>query len=208
MKKTEGKSVYILLTDTGTLFTKTVKQYTRVPYNHTSLSFDLKLEELYSFGRKQPKNPLKAGFIKEDIYRGTFSHFRNTRCVLFKLNVSERQFGEMRRMVLSFQMRSEMYSYNLIGLFGIIINYPIETENAYFCSQFVAEVLKRGGIQLWDKSSALVTPREFLEHTSFHKIYEGKLYDYPLLQSKLLVGYRPRNRKRKLWVFPGKEISR
>ncbi|HEU5138663.1 MAG TPA: hypothetical protein VFT51_01725 [Bacillales bacterium] len=187
-KEENDRYVYILLTDTGTLFTKTVKRYTRAPYNHTSLSFDMKFEELYSFGRKHPKNPLKAGFIKEDIYRGTYSHFRDTRCVLFKLNVSEPQLAEMRRTVISFQLRQKIYSYNLIGLLGVMLQYPIEMENAYFCSQFVAEVLKRGGVHLWNKSSALVTPGDFLEHASFQKIYEGKLYDYPLLETSLLVG--------------------
>ncbi|HEX7064031.1 MAG TPA: hypothetical protein VF199_03095 [Bacillales bacterium] len=206
-KEENDRSVYILLTDTGTLFTKTVKRYTRVPYNHTSLSFDIKFEELYSFGRKNPKNPLKAGFVKEDIYQGTYSHFRDTRCVLFKLDVSEQQLAEMRRTVLAFQLRHKIYSYNLIGLLGVMIQHPIEMENAYFCSQFVAEVLNRAGLDLWNKSSALVTPGDFLEHASFQKIYEGKLYDYPLLEANLLVADGSRNRKRKLLVFSRKEIS-
>ena len=47
------KKVYILLTDTGTLFTKSIKTYTKAPYNHASISFDVGLEELYSFGRKK-----------------------------------------------------------------------------------------------------------------------------------------------------------
>ena len=54
---TDERSIYILLTNTGTLFTRVIQTYTRAPYNHASISFDRELTELYSFGRKHPSNP-------------------------------------------------------------------------------------------------------------------------------------------------------
>lgn len=54
-------SVYIMLTNTGTLFTKLIQGYTKAPYNHASISFNRELSELYSFGRKHPANPLNGG---------------------------------------------------------------------------------------------------------------------------------------------------
>ena len=74
----------------------------------------------------------------------------------------------------------------MIGLIGVIIRYPIKRHNSYFCSQFVAEVFKESGLNLWDLPSALVTPNDFLIHHSFEFVYEGKLYDYPLLNKALL----------------------
>ncbi|MED4476449.1 hypothetical protein [Oceanobacillus caeni] len=41
------RKVYILLTDTGTFFTKLIKLYTKKPYNHASISFDSELSEVY-----------------------------------------------------------------------------------------------------------------------------------------------------------------
>ena len=58
-------SVFILLTNTGTLFTKVIQSYTKAPYNHASISFDRELSELYSFGRKHPSNPFDGGFVVE-----------------------------------------------------------------------------------------------------------------------------------------------
>ena len=52
------KKIYILLTDTGTLFTNLIKLYTKKPYNHASISFDSKLSEVYSFGRKTARKPI------------------------------------------------------------------------------------------------------------------------------------------------------
>jgi hypothetical protein len=72
--------------------------------------------------------------------------------------------------------------YNLLGLLGVTIGEPIEFSNSYFCSQFVAEILKRSGIRLWDKLPALVTPDDFRQHKQLNLIYEGKLFDYPALK--------------------------
>ena len=66
------KYIYILLTDTGTWFSKLVKFYTKAPYNHASISLDDNLEELYSFGRKVYFNPLSAGFVKEALNQGVY----------------------------------------------------------------------------------------------------------------------------------------
>ncbi|MFS8630040.1 MAG: hypothetical protein LOD92_02505, partial [Bacillales bacterium] len=68
------KAVYILLTDTGTLFSRMIKFYTGAPYNHVSIALDEKLDQLYSFGRKVYCNPFSAGFIHERIDRGVFYH--------------------------------------------------------------------------------------------------------------------------------------
>src|SRR3954463_3084448 len=91
--------VYILLTDTGTLFTKSIKKYTKAPYNHASISFDAELTELYSFGRKNPNNPINGGFVKEDIFTGTYSKYPETTCVIYKLEVSERDIEKMKRVL-------------------------------------------------------------------------------------------------------------
>ena len=63
----KSRYIYIMLSKTGTLFSETIRVYTKDYYNHASLGLDEGLYNLYSFGRKTPKNPLIAGFIKEDI---------------------------------------------------------------------------------------------------------------------------------------------
>ena len=63
------KTIYIVLTDTGTLLSKAIGMYTRKDLNHTSIAFDEQLNEMYSFGRKQRHNPFVGGFVKEKCYR-------------------------------------------------------------------------------------------------------------------------------------------
>ncbi|MBZ5748917.1 hypothetical protein [Metabacillus rhizolycopersici] len=170
--------VYILLTDTGTLFTKSIKKYTKAPYNHASISFDAELTELYSFGRKNPNNPINGGFVKEDIFTGTYSKYPETTCVIYKLEVSKRDIEKMKRVLNIFKKNQKKFLYNLIGVLGVSLNEPVEFSNSYFCSQFVAEVLHRSGIKLWDKLPALITPDDFRQNEQLVFVYEGKLFDY------------------------------
>ncbi|MCT1398200.1 hypothetical protein M4D81_04190 [Paenibacillus sp. p3-SID867] len=174
----EDQSVFILLTNTGTLFTKVIQGYTRAPYNHASISFNRELSELYSFGRKNPNNPLNGGFVKEDLKTGTFSKYPNTTCVIYELQVSERDIAKMKRVLQAFIRKDKKYFYNILGVLGIALKEPIEFSNSYFCSQFVAEILQRSGVRLWDKLPALVTPDDFRQSERLQLIYEGKLIEY------------------------------
>lgn len=171
-------SVYILLTNTGTLFTKLIQGYTKAPYNHASISFDRELTELYSFGRKNPSNPLNGGFVHEDLRTGTFSKYPNTTCVIYELHVSGREVEKMRRVLHIFIRSRQKYLYNMLGVIGIALKEPVEFSNSYFCSQFVAEILDRSGIKLWNKLPALVTPDDFRQSDRLELIYQGKLSEY------------------------------
>ena len=185
------KKIYILLTDTGSVPNRIIKWFTKAPYNHVSLVFDEFLEEIYSFARKRPKNPLIAGFVKEDVYNGMYRYFENTRCLLLKKDVTHDEYEAIRENVRHFINNRDSFSYNLIGLLGVLFGYPIGKKNAYFCSQFVAEVLEKSGIKLWDSPSGLVTPHHFLLHHAFERIYEGRLYDYPLLKRERILESAP-----------------
>lgn len=194
-QESSTNDVYILLTDTGTRFTKLIKTFTSAPYNHASIALDVELNELVSFGRKRPTEPWSAGFIEENVYEGTFRHFPNTRCALLRLQMNQWQRAAIVQSIQSFREKKDIYRYNLIGLFGVLLNIELAPKHSYFCSQFVAEVLSSSGANLWSRPSALVTPNDFLKHAAFEVVYEGLLYDYPLLDqgklNPLEVGQHP-----------------
>lgn len=174
--------IYVLLTDTGTLFTKMIKIFTAAPYNHASLALDDGLGELFSFGRKRPTNPWIAGFIEERVFEGTYRHFPDTRCALLRLNVTALQRAAVIQLLRDFVNEKETYRYNLFGLIGVLFRREVAPRNAYFCSQFVAEVLRCAGRPLWTRPSGLVTPHDFLRHPAFELLYEGLLRQYPYLE--------------------------
>lgn len=188
-RSSDESSVYILLTDTGTLFTRLIRCFTGAAYNHASLALDEELNELYSFGRKRPNAPWLAGFVREDVYEGTFRHFSDTQCVLLRLGVSAEQRNNVMAVIDEFQRKADDCRYNLLGLLAVPLGLEWKRDNAYFCSQFAAEALRLSGIRLWDRPSSLIAPNDFLEHPGFEVVYEGALYHYPLLDRSRL--YQP-----------------
>ncbi|MEQ6378692.1 hypothetical protein RZN22_11680 [Bacillaceae bacterium S4-13-58] len=180
-----SKDIYILLTRTGTMVSNTVKLYTRKPFNHVSISLDEELNELYSFGRKIPWNPLIAGFIQENIFYGTYARFPDTTCEVYKYSVDKDTWNKIRQNINFFKEQEGIYRYNLIGLFCVMLNKPLNREKAFFCSQFVSHIFVESGLELFDKNIGLMTPDDFRHLEGFDLIYEGDLLDYAFTTSSI-----------------------
>ncbi len=159
------KKIYILLSDTGTILTRLIKSYTKKPYNHASIAFDAELIEVYSFGRKTAKNPFIGGFVREDIHSVIFSQ---ADCAIYSLNITNDEFQQMHQYIQEIASKKENYRYNFIGLFGVLFKKPIKRKNAFFCSQFVASVLKESKIiDLEEREISLVKPSDLTDISKF-----------------------------------------
>ncbi len=174
----EEHKLYILLSDTNSIISKGIKLYTRKQYSHVSIALDANLQELYSFGRLKPHNPLIGGFVREDIDEGTFNRYPQTECALYSINVTSQQLQEVKEVIHRFKYSYHKYAYNYLGVIGIIINKPINRKYSYFCSQFVAEVLYDSGIKIIDKDIGLTLPNDFKNIDELKLIYEGFLHEY------------------------------
>jgi len=169
------REIYILLTDTGTLFTKMIKLYTRKPYNHASIALDNELMRVYSFGRKKHRNPFIGGFVKEDVRKGLFRH---ANCAIYRLKVTDGQYERMVSFIRNIEENKHRYRYNLIGLLSFIIHKQINRENAFFCSQFVATVLQECGIIKFEKKLSFMTPYDLQQAANLCLVYQGRLADF------------------------------
>ncbi|MFC4779565.1 hypothetical protein ACFO9Q_22525 [Paenibacillus sp. GCM10023252] len=167
--------VYVLLTDTGTLLTRTIKWFTKDPLNHASIAFDSQLNEVYSFGRKKPNNPFFGGFVKENM-RGEL--FGQAACAVYRCTVSGSALSEIRRQIVHMEQNHHQYKYNLIGMFGLLLNIEIDRQYAYFCSQFVASVFENSGVHLVNKSSLLVKPADLIQNPRLKLVYQGDMLTY------------------------------
>lgn len=181
----ENKNIYILLTHTGTLFTRFIKVYTKAPYNHASLSLDNELNDLYSFGRRNVYNMFYAGFMCEDVYEGLFSYFPRTKCSIYKVEVDDQSYEKCRRLIRYFEKNKEKYVYNYLGIFGFLIDRPVGMRGTYFCSQFVAEIMNRVGFSITDKEPGLALPDDFRNSERLKLVYEGNLYEYEPISCNL-----------------------
>lgn len=168
----------MVMTQTGSLLSRTIKLYTKEPYNHVSIGFDKNLDKIYSFGRKNPRNPLFAGFVEEDINDGVYKIFKDTTCRIYKMEISDREYIRLKRKIDLFDRRKDKYKYNLLGLVTLMFGIPLQRKNHYFCSQFVARVLYSSKIVDFEKDFSLVKPNDFDSIENTVLVYEGKLSEY------------------------------
>lgn len=167
--------VYVVLTDTGTLFSRTIRLFTKDELNHVSIAFDLELNEVYSFGRKNQSNPFLAGFVKEDV-RGVL--FRHTMCSIYKCKVSSTTYKDIRQRIKHMEQNADLYRYNLLGMMCVAFKIQLQRQYAYFCSQFVATIFKENGVNIVDKPPLFVKPGDFQHTTELELVYRGKLRTY------------------------------
>ena len=106
------RNLYLVLTDTGTLFTRLIKRYTKKPYNHASLAFDKGLRHVYSFGRKKPHQPFIGGFVKEDLRTGLFT---NAKGIIYRLPVTGEEYEAVYHYIKKIEAEKHLYHYNILN---------------------------------------------------------------------------------------------
>lgn len=169
------RTLYFLFTDTGTNLSRLINFFTRESLNHVSIAFDKELSQVYSFGRKRPRNPFIGGFVNEEI-RGEF--LRDSNCAVYTLPVTEEHYQMIKRNIQKFEERREDYRYNFLGLIGILLHVEIERKNAYFCSQFIATIMEDTRVFELPKPYCFVTPTDIRNQQGMELIYEGVLGQY------------------------------
>lgn len=167
--------VYLLLTDTESILSQTIKQFTKQKYNHCSLAFDPELQQTYSFGRKQPWNPFNGGFVQEDL---SADFFLSADCAIYSLSVTVEQRELMLAFIHELDLQKEDMKYNLLGLFTAFFEIEWEREHHYFCSEFVATTLATAGVLQPIKPLSFITPYDLIENLPLEFVFEGTIYQY------------------------------
>lgn len=170
-------NIYIVLTMTGTKFSKLLQFATQKEFTHVSIALDKDLKELYSFGRRSMVIPLIAGFVREELDQGVYKKY-DTSCEVLELNVSKRQYRKIKSEINKYVSAYEKYRYNLLGLPFMWFDIPYERENHLVCSQFVASILTFSNTYEFKKSWAIVRPIDFYNIPKIRSIYKGQLRNY------------------------------
>ena len=170
------KKVYILLTYTGTVLSKVIKIYTRDEFSHVSISLDKELNKLYSFGRLNPYNPFIGGFVHEGIHHGTFKRFKKTRSFLYSLEVTNKEFYEINKIIKKISKNREKYHFNILGLFLVAFKRKRNKKDYFYCAEFVKFILeKSGGVKSLPE---IIKPDDFLNINNKKIEYKGLLSEY------------------------------
>lgn len=174
------KKIYIITTYTGTTLSCLIQNISNAPYAHVSIALNEDLDPMYSFGRLNPKTALFAGFVEEKINEGLYAIKTATKCRVYSMNVTEKQFESLKENINFVSENRKKYSYDVAALIRLSINRPRQSEYKYVCSHFVADMLIKSGINIFSKPSYEIQPNDFYNHKELELRYEGLLNDYPL----------------------------
>ena len=145
--------IYIVLSSTGTAASELIRSVTKKDYSHVSLSFDADLKTLLSYNGG---NNLFAPGMSHELLK-FFYKKNDANLLVYKLKATKEQkqaaLDEVRK------IDAEGSSYNLIGL---LLPYS-HKENIMFCSQFVYGILKKTGLDYFEKEPYDVKPMDFVE---------------------------------------------
>lgn len=167
----DERSIYILLTRSGTCFSRLIHFATRDSYTHASIGLDGPGGPFYSFARKYRYLALPAGLVEKQVtvYR------RAVPCCLYELKVSEETYFRLRRQLRSMYAQREVYHYSVLGAFACYFNLSLQRRHHFFCSQFVADLLERCGAAELPKPPALLRPADLCLLKNLTPVHQGPL---------------------------------
>lgn len=178
------KKVYIILTHTGTILSRIIKSYTGNEFSHASISLDIGLKRMYSFGRINPYNPFWGGFIHEKTDKGTFKRFKNTITTIYSLEIDDMQYDLIEKMIKHIEQSPNKYKFNVVGLFAVGFNKRIHKEDYFYCAEFVKYMLEIAGVKTG--LPEIVKPEDFKYLPKTEKIYHGLLKEYNIKEDKTI----------------------
>ena len=168
------KKIYVLQMDTGTLPARIISLFTLYRYSHVAISFNKNCDVTYSFGRKSLYSILNGGFVMETKSGKFFERFRNTDCKIYEIEVSNKQYRDLVRIVKYMKKHKNIYGYDYLGIILRYLGIPITFKNKYVCSYFVAELLEEARVCNFNKNTFDVRPRDFENIDGFNLIYTGR----------------------------------
>ena len=174
---TEKKQIYVIISQTGTILSRIIKRLTGAQYNHASISLDKELTRMYSFGRANPYNAFIGTFVRESPNFGTFKRFKETDAVIIALDVDEDTYSKAENLVETMWQNRKKYHYNYLGLYLAAVHIFRQKKNCFYCSEFVAYVLRECNVPGNETLGTIIHPMDFFKFPH-RKIYTGKLRDY------------------------------
>ncbi|MBU3137748.1 hypothetical protein KPL39_15915 [Clostridium gasigenes] len=174
----KNKYIYLVFSNTGTLLSKCINNITKDDYVHVSLSFDDTFSKMYSFGRVFTSNPIIGGLVEENLHGGVYKKFTNTKCLIYKIYITEEQYKLLVDELKLFFSEKRKYRYNFIGLIAMQLDKTLIRDNYYFCSEFISQLLINSGIYETDKTPQFIKPSDLMKIENKEFIYEGLASNY------------------------------
>lgn len=162
--------VYVVLMNGGTPLSKIISGFTGDTYTHACISFNAKLKPLYSFGLT---NDSTFGFaVANPRDKKAFPHI--DKYAVYVMYVSNHQLYKMKKRLKWFIDNGKDLKFDFPALVSVFFQKDTENHSdKYFCSRFVAEILKMGEVDL-EKKASLYRPESLLALSNISLVNWGR----------------------------------
>ena len=173
------RKIYILISQTGTLFSRSIKWYTKQPYNHGAICTDKHFPVFWSFARRWPRLPFPGCFVKEEFNKGTYALFPDTDCIVLAFDAEDEKVEKVDAILGEHINSKKRYGYNYLTLIStVLLGKVVESKHhRRTCMEFVAYALSESDIHEFDKRIQLVHPMEVYNDFRENVVYKGKMRD-------------------------------
>lgn len=174
--KEDKKAVSIVLVSGSSILAKTIKKVQGTQFSHASIALDDDISKIYSFNMRNGFNGLTYESIKNYIKEGV------DRVGVYTFLVSDKVYKSIENVLDNFSLFIKDTKYSILNLFTIPLNIPLTMNMKMVCSEFVDTLLKAAHIDLTNKKSSLVSPRDFINatktNTKIVEVYNGHPKDF------------------------------
>lgn len=193
-----SKQIYVVFTATNTKMGKFIRFITKSKYNHVSISFDKKINKMYSFARYYKNAPLVGGFVTESALRYTLTNHQALTKIC-EIPLSEEKYNEIFNYVESIK-NSKDYMYNTLSATLVPIQKSFSIYKSFTCIEFVNKVLSSGGILL----KKVYTINDLEKILAKNIIFEGNMIE---VSDTYEWGEDEYYKKKNIFVVLGKTIK-
>ena len=166
------KTIYILLTRTQSILSKTVHLVTADQYTHAAIAFDQEFRMLYSSARWNGQDMFPCGPCREYLHKGFYARHK-TPCAVYELHVEDDVYERAMEEVAQIISHQSQYHFNIIGLLLCHFRIPFRRKTYFFCSQFVGEILRRSGALDLPKDPSLIRPNDYTRLPQLKVRFQG-----------------------------------
>ena len=172
------KSVYIVLSQSGSIPSRFLKFFTRDEYNHVSISLNPTLDTMYSFARLKPNNPFKGGFVEEGKNIGTFKKFSKRKVLVLEIKVDEEKYNAIQYFIEYFKSKKKQFKYNYLGVLLAALKMNVKRKHKFYCSQFVKTCLTTFDVENAYELPKVTKPMDFLKLNNINIVFAGLLKNF------------------------------
>lgn len=170
--------VFVILTKGHTILSVIIEKATKDEHSHASIAFDIKLENIYSFGTKKI-NPREMGFIRTSYDSEIWGEIP-TAYDLFVTFIDYHGRAQINKAIQYFTENADKLKYHWVGLVKIFFNIKDNNKKKFICSRFVAALLGEGGVKM-ERDSSLYRPSQLQDIENMTFVISGpdiRKYDY------------------------------